>query len=353
MSKGSAVRYSFKSVRFCGEGLVKKREVRSRYAWKAAIVALTWLAVSSCRATALIDAARQGDLAGVNHLLAAGYDVNATDLIGGMTCTALTEAAERGYLDIVRTLLRVPGIKVNAVRGKALRGAAENRHLDVMRALLGAPGIDANLADVLGWTAMHWAALRGNPDAARALLGAPDIDVNPVDSHGRSPLFVAVSNGNIFTVQALLAAGANVNQAQKGGEAPLLVAADNGYFDVVRALLNAGAFVNIPDSRGQTPLHATAWRGHLDVVQVLLNAGAFVNAADHRGKTPLVYATSKRQFLIDNLKPDLPQGALRGDLQRVQRQEQIIDMLWQAGGREIGFQQYRPGAPYNPPTLPQ
>jgi len=81
-----------------------------------------------------------------------GIDVNKQDIDG---YTALHHAAKRSHAEIMRALLDVRGINVNArcyrmgvsfwIFNTALQWAVEDRDFDVIKMLLMVPGID------LGW----------------------------------------------------------------------------------------------------------------------------------------------------------------------------------------------------------
>ena len=134
----------------------------------------------------LILAARKGHLAVVRHLLTVpGINVNARSRTGN---TALMHAARKGHIDVVRQLLAVPGINVNArsrTGNTALMHAARKGHIDVVRQLLAVPGINVNAReDEEGNTALLYAAWSGHLAVVAELLAAPGIDVNAVDEDG-------------------------------------------------------------------------------------------------------------------------------------------------------------------------
>ena len=78
-------------------------------------------------------------------MLASGIDVNASNAFG---TTALMSAAFSAQANVVRALLAVPGILVNAqdsFRSTALMLAADiSGNVEVVRALLDVPGIDVH-----------------------------------------------------------------------------------------------------------------------------------------------------------------------------------------------------------------
>lgn len=103
-------------------------------------------------------AAEHGHFAVVEHLLAAGAHVDAQDNY------ALRLASGRGSLDIVQALLAA-GADVHALDGLALQAAAEGGHLDVVECLLAA-GADVNANNGL---ALRWSAKYGHAAVVRLL----------------------------------------------------------------------------------------------------------------------------------------------------------------------------------------
>jgi ankyrin repeat protein len=86
--------------------------------------------------TLLIDAARNGKLQEVCHLLQKGADVNATNQYGD---SSLMKASWNGNTDVVQELLRHDGVDVNRrnVEGEtALMLASCQGHINIVEALL-------------------------------------------------------------------------------------------------------------------------------------------------------------------------------------------------------------------------
>lgn len=201
--------------------------------------------------TALIKAARNGNLESVIKLVSANANVNVKSQRG---ITALTEAAKGQYGHITDYLIS---------RG-ALAGVSDENLLSYI--------FDKNY---VGMEAM----LRGGANA------------NYADINGNTPLIVVSSQGNLSAFQKLTAYKANVNAANKYGMTPLLYAIKGGHNDVARALLSRNdTDINKANNNNQTPLFYAAYTGNTSIAQDLLELGADYKKADNRGITPLLAA---------------------------------------------------------------
>ena len=132
--------------------------------------ALALLVAGQAAAAELHGAARRGDLAAVDKLLAAGAQVDAMD--GG--ASPLYLAAEGGHGKVVARLLAAGGDPRRQASGPfgstgtAIHAAARNGYFDVVRLLLEA-GVDPNLPDDGVGPPLH-AALRSGHAAVAQLL---------------------------------------------------------------------------------------------------------------------------------------------------------------------------------------
>ena len=106
--------------------------------------------------TALIRAAKAGDLRRVKALIAAGANLNVTNSNGQ---TAITLAAGAGMTDCVKALIAADAnlnVKTTSFETSALIEAVRNSKKECVQALIIA-GADMNLKGTKGWTALEWA----------------------------------------------------------------------------------------------------------------------------------------------------------------------------------------------------
>ncbi|MFM7807083.1 MAG: ankyrin repeat domain-containing protein, partial [Planctomycetota bacterium] len=145
-------------------------------------------------ASALVTAARAGDIDRVKKALDEGSNVNAPDSAGGRT--ALHWAAKEGHVAVVQLLLS-KGAEVN-VKDRAGKSplciAAENGKADVRKVLLDAKS-DVNMTDRMGDTPLVWSAALGTPETVTLLIDS-GANVNVVDKNGLTPLLWAASTGD-------------------------------------------------------------------------------------------------------------------------------------------------------------
>jgi ankyrin repeat protein len=193
----------------------------------------------------LLSAASSGNIEAVRRMIAAGVDVNVTDIYG---MTPLLMASAQGHTNIVYTLLEA--------------------------------GAGVNFADKNNTMPLHHAVKFGYIDIVLALI-AYGAHVNIVNEANMTPLHIACAFGHTDIVRALISAGADINTANNRGETSLFMATERGRIDIVSALIEAGADVNIPDNQGRTPLTIADLRRRTRIAQLLFFAGARTGARDH------------------------------------------------------------------------
>ena len=180
---------------------------------------------------------------GLCTLLAASFVLAAATFGGGPGDSPVADAAERGDVGAVRSLLR--------------------------------GGADANAAQSDGMTALHWAATHNHVEIARTLLYAGATVRATTRLGGYAPLHLAARSGNTELAEILLEAGADPNLYTTTGVTSMHFAAEADAGGVVAALAASGADVNARDGFSRrTPLMFAAVRGANVAVKTLLDAGA-------------------------------------------------------------------------------
>jgi uncharacterized protein len=246
----------------------------------------------------LVDAAKQGDLAGMRTLLAGP----AKDYVAGAQGpVALIWAAEHGDVRMVDLLLGAGADPkaANDYGATPLYAAAANADPAITVKLIAA-GADANAHLVSGETPLMEAARQGNLETVRALFAAK-ADPNVQEGKGgQTALMWAVSNRQPAVVDELVREGANVNARSKTGFTALMFAAQQGDADSARVLLAAKANPNeVIKKSGATPLIIASATGQPEVVSLLLDNGADPNAVDANGFTSLHHAVRDSDYGLD------------------------------------------------------
>jgi ankyrin repeat protein len=239
--------------------------------------------------TALIFAAREGDLASAKILLDHGADVNQTSEFGW---TPLLTATQNRYYQLGKFFLE--------------RGA------------------DPNIANKGGWNPLYIATDNRNIEGGDYPTRKPDMDhldfikllierganvnarmassteTRTVFTHqwlyeeGATPFLRASQSGDMALLKLLLEHGADPTINTDTGVTPLMVASGIGWvegvtyewskaqtLDVVKLLLELGNDVNARDiSEGRTALMGAAHKGRTDVITALVEHGAKLDTRD-------------------------------------------------------------------------
>lgn len=270
-----------------------------------------------------------GDLAGVNGLLAGGLKPDLEVAPTTVDIPPIVAATmRRGNTDVVRALLAAganPNV-LSADGSTALLVASSNGDTAVVKALLGA---SANPSHALpnGQTVLMSAAVNGQGKIIDLLIDA-GADVNAIFSEGRLSAFAAAldakrmrialqllrrgaqpsfgaldtlplavaEHGSLELLQEIDARGGS-NLAAFGARAAF-VAARNKDPEVLDYLLNHGVELSADNGLGYTPLILAAAANHPSLVQRYIDRGDDLNARDIDGETALSLAIEKDWPLI-------------------------------------------------------
>jgi ankyrin repeat protein len=248
--------------------------------------------------TALLFAARSGDVESARLLLAAGADVD--DALPDGT-SALVLAAHSGHGSVAALLLdRGANPDAAAVGYTALHAAVLRSDLTLVNTLL------AHHANV------NATITKGTP----VRRNSQDFEL-PKTLIGATPYLLAAKFLEVEIMRALAAGGADTGTPMKDGTTPLMAAAGMGItppaqderrgtdrrglaildgakvepesrvLETVSTALALGADINAANPAGDTTVHIAAAQGYDSVLRLLAERGADLNVANKRGLTPL------------------------------------------------------------------
>jgi len=258
--------------------------------------------------TALVFAAREGDVESAKRLIAAGADVN--------------QQTEYGWTPLLT--------------------AVNNRNYEVARLLI-EHGADVNRVNKGGWTPLYLATDNRNIEGGDYPVPKADMDhlalIRLLLEKGANPNLRVKDNTltrTIFTMQWFYEDGAT----------PFLRAAQSSDIELMKLLLEHGADPKIATNHGDTALTAAAGIGWVDgvtyehsakanveAVRMLLDLGLDPNAANAEGRTPLMGAALKGRTEVIQLLVD--RGARLDQRDRGSRDTHIpgatiAGLTWQA-----------------------
>ncbi|KAJ3096018.1 hypothetical protein HDU96_000919 [Phlyctochytrium bullatum] len=236
----------------------------------------------------------------------------------------LQAAAGQGQLNLLRQLIVEQSLPVDAAdpRGyTALHAAAMMGQPGSIRALL-AHGASADRRTQDGKTALLLACLTQEREAVLALLeGGAAADAR--DAQGRTPLYWSVFHGHGDAVGLLLTFGASAVEAGDDGAVPLHAAAEKGNVAVARALLESWGTgrdqVERCNVRGETPVFRAAMAGHVGMVEFLVERWrARVTRRNGEGETPLDAAIKYGHVEVVRFLRDVERRQLREEEEAAQ-----------------------------------
>jgi ankyrin repeat protein len=197
--------------------------------------------------TALIQAARQGDVDAVTFLLRQGAKVGATNHISS---TALAEACVRGHAEVVSVLLDYKA--------------------------------DTNTIDAMNWSPFMRCILNSEMESLHLLLDSRRIDLEATSSsRHQTALCEAVYNHQWTIVELLLKRGANPNVTSQN-RSPLRCTIlwcddERVLIPLIEVFVQYKADLHAVDSDGWTAIRETISRRKFGAMKLLLQHGASAN----------------------------------------------------------------------------
>lgn len=213
--------------------------------------------------------------------------------------TALYVAAESGYVDLVKEMIKFCDVNLTGVKARngydAFHIAAKQGHLGI--------SFSSNKIDL-------WVGNRNqseyvnayDAETIRVLMEANPELAMTFDSSNTTPLHTAASQGHVEVVKFLLERGSSnlVSIAKSNSKTALHSAARNGHVEILKAILSKepGIATRI-DRKGQTALHMAVKGQNIEVVlELILSDPSLINMVDSRANTALHIASRKGRLQV-------------------------------------------------------
>ncbi|KAJ0084567.1 hypothetical protein Patl1_30837 [Pistacia atlantica] len=229
--------------------------------------------------TNLHSAARAGNLAAITEIITNTREAELKELLAKENSsgeTALYVAADYGYVDVVRELIKYYDLADAGTRARngfdAFHIAAKQGDLEILKVLLEAHPELAMTADLSNTTALHTAAMQGHIEVVNFLLDAGSSLATIARSNGKTALHSAARNGHLEVLKALSAADPGIaTRTDKKGQTALHMAVKGQNIEVVEELIKAEpSSVNMVDTKGNSPLHIATRKGRAEIVKLIL-----------------------------------------------------------------------------------
>jgi ankyrin repeat protein len=276
--------------------------------------------------SALLFAARQGQVEAARALIEGGADINQADSDGN---NALVLAILNTHYDFAQLLIdKGADPNVAAKNGRtALYTAVEMQDADWSPRPARRETDQRNSMDIIHALLEKGAKVNAQLTAPAPIAKLAQDGGDRTLAAGATPFMRAARSADVETMRLLLQKGADPKLANKDGINALILAAGLSWNDhikgteeqaleTVKICAELGLDINAATDKGETALHGAARRGADSIVKFLVEKGANVNARNKRGLTPLDTANGK--------------GAAPGMVG--ERHESTIALLTQLGG---------------------
>lgn len=208
-------------------------------------------------------------------------------------------AASLGQEQMVLDMLEYkPDLKAeDHVGNNLLLVAIENNLEEVTTKLIEKDEININQQNDYGYTAILFAAEKGNFSIVKLLLGK-NADPTIPNEEGYLPIHSAAVSNNLDILHALIKQS-EINAQDKSGNTPLNYAVSQLNYDTCQLLLENGANVNLANNEGYTPLAKAVIFEDESIIKLLLNHGADRNS-EVNGKK--IVDLTDNQMIVDLIK---------------------------------------------------
>jgi len=248
------------------------------------------LIVSFLDSAAKVSAATQALMAIHFHPSRSGYSQKMPRRVGGVHLCAYF-----GLERVMTILLKSsPNLSLRDAHDRTpLSWAAEQGHEPIVKLLLSMDGVDLNAADQNGWTPLFLAAMRRHKSVVAILLATDSIDTGFKNKFGLTLLRLAATEGKILA-STMLAVVYNMDRDLMTIEGQMWAAREQ-YGLLMNWLIEKYKIdLNMKDERGRTLLSYAAEHGLERAVKILsLTDTVRINIADKYGRTPMWWARRK------------------------------------------------------------
>uniref|UniRef100_A0A5B7A0E6 Putative ankyrin repeat-containing protein n=2 Tax=Davidia involucrata TaxID=16924 RepID=A0A5B7A0E6_DAVIN len=258
--------------------------------------------------TPLHSAARAGHLGVAMETLEDTNDEELAELLSKQNQageTALYVAAEYGYVDLVKEMIKYYDLAAAGIKARngfdALHIAAKQGDLEVVKVLMEAHPELSMTVDISNTTALHTAATQGHIEVVNFLLELESSLATIARSNGKTALHSAARNGHVEVVRALLGEEPGIaTRNDKKGQTALHMAVKGQNLEVVEELIKADpSLINMVDTKCNTALHIATRKGRAQIVKmVLVQHETDKNAVNRSNETALDTAEKTGQSEI-------------------------------------------------------
>ena len=256
--------------------------------------------------TALLFAAREGQMDAVRALLDGKANINVVDSDGN---NALVLATLNSHYDLAQMLIdRGADVNIAAKNGRtALYTAVEMHDVDWSPRPARKETDKTTSMDIIRSLVDHKAEVNARLKAAAPIWKLAQDMGSRTMAEGATPFMRAARSTDLDLMRYLLDHGADPKLANKDGLTALMVAAGIGWDDHIRGTeaealaavklcAELGLEVNTATDKGETALHGAAHRGADSIVKFLSEKGGNLNARNKKGFTPLDLAQGKSGY---------------------------------------------------------